>query len=100
MLPKEEQGGQIHDEISTIEYTIDELQNIQNLTSLYSDDLDPDEIRLILGISKFAQILRLDLSEDVRILANDLASFEKKCDLFFQKFKRMDWSKNQEEALD
>lgn len=100
LLDKDEQSGPINDEISTIEYTVDELDNVQNLVNLYSDDIDPEEMRLILGVSKFAQILRRDFNEDVRILAHDLELFETKCDNFFKKFPKKDWSGNQEEILD
>ena len=96
---EEERINKIEDVVHNLPYAIDELKIVQNLMSLYADDIEPDDIKLILRVAQNAQILSRFLNKEPEYLANCIENFEKSCKTFFKKFPHMDWSSNQSESL-
>ena len=92
----EERTREIEEAIENLPYAIDELKNIQDLTNLYADDIEPEDIRMILSVAKYGQILSKFIHEEPEYLANVLENFENKCKVFFTKFSFVDWVSNQE----
>lgn len=90
----------IHEELHNLPYAIDELNNVQNLTNLYADDIEPEDIKLILNVAKTAQNMSRFLENEPDTLRNVLETFEKHGAIFFEKYPPINWSENQEEALD